>query len=36
MSTTLAQAQQAMSLYGLSTFYSLGTIGNFLLICILI
>jgi hypothetical protein len=36
MATTLAQAQQAMSLYGLSTFYVLGTIGNFLLICILV
>jgi hypothetical protein len=36
MSTTLAQAQQAMSLYGLSTFYILGTIGNFLLVCILL
>ncbi|CAF2397154.1 unnamed protein product [Rotaria sp. Silwood2] len=36
MSTSLAQAQQAMSLYGLSTFYILGTIGNFLLISILV
>ncbi|CAF0934314.1 unnamed protein product [Rotaria sp. Silwood1] len=36
MSTSLAQAQRAMSLYGLSTFYILGTIGNFLLIRILI
>jgi hypothetical protein len=36
MSTSLVQAQQYMSLYGLSTFYIFGTIGNFLLICILI
>ncbi|CAF0835077.1 unnamed protein product [Adineta steineri] len=36
ISITLAQAQRAMSSYGLSTFYILGTIGNFLLICILI
>lgn len=34
MSTSLADAQRAMSLYGLSTFYILGTIGNFLLMCI--
>ncbi|CAF0825701.1 unnamed protein product [Adineta ricciae] len=34
MSATLAQAQQIMSSYGLSIFYILGTIGNFLLICI--
>ena len=36
MSASLVQAQQYMSLYGLSTFYIFGTIGNFLLICILI
>ena len=36
MSTTLAQAQRAMSSYGLSIFYSLGTVGNFLLICVLV
>ncbi|CAF1063013.1 unnamed protein product [Rotaria sordida] len=36
MSTPLAQAQRVMSSYGLSTFYILGTIGNFLLICILV
>jgi len=34
MSTSLADAQRFMSLYGLSTFYILGTIGNVLLICI--
>jgi len=36
MSTSLADAQRYMSLYGLSTFYILGTIGNFLLICVCI
>jgi hypothetical protein len=36
MSTSLAQAQRYMSLCGLSKFYILGIIGNFLLICILI
>ena len=36
MSTSLAAAQRAMSLYGLSTFYILGTVGNFLLACILV
>ena len=36
MAVTLAQVQEAMSLYGLSTFLILGTIGNLLLICILI
>ena len=34
MSTSLIEAKQYMSLYGLSTFYILGTIGNFLLMCI--
>lgn len=36
MSTSLSEAQKYMSLYGLSTFYILGTLGNFILICILI
>ena len=36
MSASLVQAQQYMSLYGLSTFYIFGTIGNSLLICILV
>jgi hypothetical protein len=36
MSTPLAQAQQYMSLYGLSTFLILGTVGNLTLIRILI
>lgn len=36
MSTSLVQAQRYMSLYGLSTFYILGTVGNFLLISILV
>lgn len=36
MSTSLAQVQRDMSFYGLSIFYILGTIGNFLLICILV
>ena len=34
MSTSLIEVQQYMSLYALSTFYILGTIGNFLLICV--
>lgn len=34
MSTSLIEAQRYMSLYGLSTFYILGTIGNFLLISV--
>jgi hypothetical protein len=36
MSASLAEAQQYMSLYGLSTFYIFGTVGNILLICILV
>lgn len=36
MSISLASVQRGMSLYGLSTFYILGTIGNFLLIRILV
>ncbi|CAF0826873.1 unnamed protein product [Rotaria sp. Silwood1] len=35
-SISLAQAQRLMSLYGLSTFLVLGTVGNFLLFCVLI
>lgn len=34
MSTSLIDAQRYMSLYGLSLFYILGTIGNILLICV--
>jgi hypothetical protein len=34
MSISLVDVQRYMSLYGLSTFYIFGTIGNFLLICI--
>ena len=34
MSTSLIDAQRYMSLCGLSIFYILGTIGNFLLICV--
>ncbi|CAF0900850.1 unnamed protein product [Adineta steineri] len=36
MATSLAEAQQNMSLYGLSTFLAFGTVGNVLLICILV
>lgn len=36
MSASLAQVQQAMSLYGLSVFLAFGTVGNVLLICILV
>ncbi|CAF0804845.1 unnamed protein product [Adineta ricciae] len=36
MSTSLVEAQRAMSLYGLSTFLVFGTVGNILLICILV
>lgn len=36
MSASLAEAQQYMSLCGLSIFYIFGTIGNILLICILV
>lgn len=35
MSNPFADVQRAMSLYGLSTFYILGTVGNLLLVCIL-
>ena len=36
MSISFAQAQSAMSRYGLSTFYTFGTVGNLLLIAILV
>ena len=36
MSNPFADVQRAMSLYGLSTFHILGTVGNLLLACILL
>ena len=36
MSLVLADVQRGMSLYGLSVFYIFGTVGNFLLVCILL
>ncbi|CAF2966536.1 unnamed protein product [Rotaria sp. Silwood2] len=36
MSTSIAQVQRIITLYGLSTFLFFGTLGNFLLFCVLI